>query len=166
MKQYPKISCVIFLSVLMVTILPSCTTLDEASQQSTSTTLSEDVIANAAPTEAPTVIPTDTPAPTAIPTEVPTPEPTIAPTATPEPTIPPTQEPTATPTTVLTPEPTIAPTPIPTPTTTPVSDVMVWIPQSGSKYHSKSSCSNMEDPKQVTKTEAINMGFEPCKRCH
>ena len=43
---------------------------------------------------------------------------------------------------------------------------MVWIPASGSKYHRKSSCSGMEDPRQVTKSEAISMGFGPCGRCY
>lgn len=43
---------------------------------------------------------------------------------------------------------------------------MVWIPASGSKYHSKASCSGMENPTQVTKSEAEAMGYTPCKRCH
>lgn len=43
---------------------------------------------------------------------------------------------------------------------------MVWIPESGKKYHSKSSCSNMQNPIQVTISQAKNMGYEPCKRCH
>ena len=42
---------------------------------------------------------------------------------------------------------------------------MVWIPNSGSKYHSHSGCSNMKNPRQVTKQEAINQGFEACKKC-
>ena len=60
----------------------------------------------------------------------------------------------------------------PTPTTKPVidqsdKDVLVWIPiHGGTKYHSKSSCSNMIDPIQVPLSEAISKGFEPCKRCH
>lgn len=43
---------------------------------------------------------------------------------------------------------------------------MVWIPASGSKYHSNSSCSGMNNPTQVTLSEAQNMGYEPCKRCY
>ena len=43
---------------------------------------------------------------------------------------------------------------------------MVWIPSSGTKYHSKSTCSNMKNPKQVTKEEAEKEGYEPCKKCH
>ena len=46
------------------------------------------------------------------------------------------------------------------------SETMVWIPQSGSKYHSRSGCSNMKNPTQVTKEEAIDRGYEPCKRCY
>ncbi len=29
----------------------------------------------------------------------------------------------------------------------PTQTVMVWIPQSGTKYHSKASCSNMKNPR-------------------
>lgn len=44
---------------------------------------------------------------------------------------------------------------------------LVWIPTNGgTKYHSKSSCSNMKNPEQVTKEEAIDRGFEPCKKCY
>ena len=43
---------------------------------------------------------------------------------------------------------------------------MVWIPQSGSKYHSRSGCSNMKNPTQVTQSEAESMGYEPCKKCY
>ena len=44
---------------------------------------------------------------------------------------------------------------------------MVWIPTNGgTKYHNKSSCSNMDNPQQVTKDEAVAMGFTPCKRCY
>lgn len=43
---------------------------------------------------------------------------------------------------------------------------MVWIPQSGSKYHSRSGCSNMKNPSKVTQSEAESMGYEPCKKCN
>lgn len=44
---------------------------------------------------------------------------------------------------------------------------MVWIPtKGGTKYHSRSNCSNMIDPDYVTKDYAISQGFEACKRCH
>ncbi len=48
----------------------------------------------------------------------------------------------------------------------PETEEMVWIPSSGSKYHSYASCSNMKNPSQVSKSEAEDMGYEPCKRCH
>ena len=43
---------------------------------------------------------------------------------------------------------------------------MVWIPSSGSKYHNDASCSGMDNPRQVTKEEAVSMGYEPCKKCY
>lgn len=46
------------------------------------------------------------------------------------------------------------------------SGEMVWIPKSGSKYHSNSGCSNMKNPTQVTKEEAERRGYEPCKKCY
>ena len=42
---------------------------------------------------------------------------------------------------------------------------VVWIPQSGTKYHSYSGCSNMNSPSQVTESQAIARGYTPCKRC-
>ena len=42
----------------------------------------------------------------------------------------------------------------------------VWIPRSGSKYHSHSSCSNMKNPSQVTLSEAQSRGYKPCKKCY
>lgn len=42
---------------------------------------------------------------------------------------------------------------------------LVWIPKSGSKYHSKSTCSNMKNPVQVTLAEAKDGGYGPCKKC-
>lgn len=44
--------------------------------------------------------------------------------------------------------------------------VLVWIPQTGSKYHCKSDCSGMKDPTQVTLEEAVRRSYEPCKRCY
>lgn len=46
------------------------------------------------------------------------------------------------------------------------SEEMVWIPSSGSKYHTGPSCSNMDNPREVPISEAQAMGYEPCKRCH
>lgn len=43
----------------------------------------------------------------------------------------------------------------------------VWIPtKGGTKYHRNSSCSGMEDPREVSVSEAEASGFEPCKRCY
>lgn len=48
-----------------------------------------------------------------------------------------------------------------------VSETMVWIPTNGGgKYHSNSTCSNMIDPIQTTKTKAINQGLSACKKCY
>lgn len=68
-------------------------------------------------------------------------------------------EPTTSPTT----KPTTAPTT--EPTNPPAQETMVWIPNSGSKYHSRSGCSNMKNPSQVTKSRAEAMGYDPCKKC-
>lgn len=43
---------------------------------------------------------------------------------------------------------------------------MVWIPSSGTKYHSRSNCSGMKSPRQVSLEYAQGLGFSPCKRCH
>jgi DNA-entry nuclease len=43
---------------------------------------------------------------------------------------------------------------------------MVWIPSSGTKYHSKSSCSNMNSPRQIPLDDAKNQGYTACKKCH
>jgi len=45
-------------------------------------------------------------------------------------------------------------------------EVMVWIPvNGGTKYHNKQTCSNMKDPIQVSIEQAIDSGYEPCKKC-
>lgn len=44
---------------------------------------------------------------------------------------------------------------------------LVWVPTNGGKkYHKKSSCSNMDNPVQMEKEEAIANGFDACKRCY
>lgn len=43
----------------------------------------------------------------------------------------------------------------------------VWVPvNGGTKYHSKKSCSQMVDPVQISKDDAISRGYEACGRCH
>lgn len=44
--------------------------------------------------------------------------------------------------------------------------VYVWIDATGKKYHSKSTCSNMSDPYQVTKEQAEAEGRDACKKCY
>lgn len=36
----------------------------------------------------------------------------------------------------------------------------------GSKYHAKPGCSGMDVARLVTREAAMNMGYEPCGRCH
>lgn len=133
-------------------------------------------------TQEPETEESDIPAETEIPTAEPTPDPT--PTPTPEPTPTPTPEPTPTPT----PEPTPSPTPAPAPTNKPSQSssgnqgssgsssssgtgsyssggIMVWIPKTGSKYHSTSTCSNMKNPSHVTLSYAQANGYTRCKKC-
>lgn len=43
---------------------------------------------------------------------------------------------------------------------------IVYIPQTGSKYHSNPYCSNMKNSSAVSLTEAQNRGYEPCKKCY
>lgn len=59
-----------------------------------------------------------------------------------------------------------SPEPTPAETEQPQSrETMVWIPKSGSKYHSDPECSNMKDPTQVSLSQAESVGYTPCKKC-
>ena len=70
----------------------------------------------------------------------------------------------------------VAATPVSAPVSTPSttnnvvpassSGVMVWIPNTGRRYHSRSSCSGMIDPSYVTIEQAQALGFTPCARCY
>lgn len=45
-------------------------------------------------------------------------------------------------------------------------DGTVWIPtDGGKKYHSKSTCSGMDNPQSISKNEAINKGYSKCGKC-
>ena len=55
-----------------------------------------------------------------------------------------------------------APETQPSPT---LSEQLVWIPKTGTKYHSKSTCSNMKNPTQVTQSVAVNRGYTACSKC-
>lgn len=46
------------------------------------------------------------------------------------------------------------------------SGVMVWIPNSGSKYHNNANCSGMKNPTLVDKEDAIAWGYTACKNCY
>lgn len=43
---------------------------------------------------------------------------------------------------------------------------LVWICDTGKKYHNNPACSNMNYPYQVTKDEAIASGRDACKKCY
>lgn len=65
-------------------------------------------------------------------------------------------------------KPAAAESPRPSPEETEQSqtqETMVWIPKSGSKYHSDPDCSNMKDPSQVSLSQAESLGYTPCKKC-
>lgn len=108
----------------------------------------------------------DQPEPTTVPavtetTETATTEATVPETTEPETTVP---ETTVSETTV--PETTVPDTTVPVATVPEQTEMMVWIPTNGgTKYHRKSSCSNMENPEHVPISQAIEMGFTACKRC-
>lgn len=48
-----------------------------------------------------------------------------------------------------------------------VSGDMVWLSETGSKYHSRNNCGRMNPDKawQVSREDAIAMGYEACKKC-
>lgn len=41
----------------------------------------------------------------------------------------------------------------------------VWVTRKGKKYHKDSTCGNMKDPKAISKKEAEDQGYKPCKKC-
>ena len=44
-------------------------------------------------------------------------------------------------------------------------ELMVWIPRTGQRYHSRANCSNMRNPSHVTVTLARELGYTRCSRC-
>ncbi len=59
-----------------------------------------------------------------------------------------------------------SPKPAPAETEQPQNqETLVWIPKTGSKYHSDPDCSNMKDPSQVSLSQAESLGCTPCKKC-
>lgn len=158
------------------------TTTDATLESTSEPTIESTQASTTEPTQVTTTEPTQVP--TTEPTQTPTTEPTQAPTT--EPTQAPTAEPTQAPTT----EPTTQPANNSNQHTdgessggssssnnssdsgssssgTSATDGMVWIPtKGGTKYHTRSNCSGMEDPRYVTKEEAEALDFTPCKKCH
>lgn len=49
----------------------------------------------------------------------------------------------------------------------PTTGDVCWVPRNGgTKYHTRSTCSGMDDPICTTVDTAEACGFEPCKHCH
>ena len=46
------------------------------------------------------------------------------------------------------------------------NEEIVWVSQTGSKFHSRAGCSNMKNPQQITRSQAEAQGKEPCKKCY
>lgn len=134
--------------VFLITAATGCQDSTAASSQSSS--VPESAIVAAAPMSEPSA------APTVEPTAEPTPEPTAEPT--PEPTAEPTPAPTAAPTEA----------PAPQPAAAEPQGQMVWIASSGKgkKYHSDPTCSNMNNPLEISISDAQAKGYEPCKNCY
>ena len=45
------------------------------------------------------------------------------------------------------------------------SEIYVWIPQSGKRYHDSERCSGMKSPKYVPLSEAKRLGYTACATC-
>lgn len=45
-------------------------------------------------------------------------------------------------------------------------ETLVWVTETGTKYHSKQSCGQSKGAVQIPLSEAEKRGLEPCKRCH
>lgn len=117
------------------------------------------VSVTAAPTKKAT--PTATPTPTADPTETPTPEPTIEAAA--EETVE-TQAAEESQPAVTAEEPQVTEAPQ---ESDPYGGQLVWISETGSKYHNKNNCGRMNPDRayQMTRENAEAQGYEPCKKC-
>lgn len=88
---------------------------------------------------------------------------TIPPTTVPSTTVPPTTIPPATTPSTTLPQVT---EPVTVPDAGEDAQDMVWVPQSGKKYHMEPNCSGMKNPTQIEKEEAEDRGFTPCKKCY
>ena len=119
------------------------------------------VSVTAAPTKKATPTPTETSTPTPDPTEMPTPEPTIEAAA--EETVE-TQAAEETQPAVTAEEPQVTEAPQ---ESDPYGGQLVWISETGSKYHNKNNCGRMNPDRayQMTRENAEAQGYEPCKKC-
>ena len=119
------------------------------------------VSVTAAPTKKATPTPTETSTPTADPTETPTPEPTIEAAA--EETVE-TQAAEESQPAVTAEEPQVTEAPQ---ESDPYGGQLVWISETGSKYHNKNNCGRMNPDRayQMTRENAEAQGYEPCKKC-
>ena len=43
--------------------------------------------------------------------------------------------------------------------------VLVYVTESGNKYHQKPNCSDMKNPKTISLAQAEDLEYTPCKRC-
>jgi hypothetical protein len=50
--------------------------------------------------------------------------------------------------------------------TTTEREEMVWVSNTGSKYHSNPNCSNMRNPIKETLSDAKSRGLSPCSKCY
>ncbi len=144
-------------------LLAESETTYEDTQNTTVANIDEETTPdNVADTTKPPISDT-TPAQTTTPTTTPIQTTTPAPTTTPaQPT---TLAPTTTPIQTTTPAP-VEETTSYTNVVSPSNSDMVWIVNTGKKYHNNPYCSNMNNPFQIPLDEAISMGREPCKKCH
>ena len=133
----------------------------KASAESVSVSVTAAPTKKATPTETPTPTATETPTPTAAPTETPTPEPTIEAAA--EETVE-TQAAEETQPAVTAEEPQVTEAPQ---ESDPYGGQLVWISETGSKYHNKNNCGRMNPDRayQMTRENAEAQGYEPCKKC-
>lgn len=54
---------------------------------------------------------------------------------------------------------------VPPPSDTQSNELKVWVTSSGKKYHYSSSCSNMNNPKSISISEARARGYTACDKC-
>lgn len=148
-KKAIKITVGIALFIAMVYTVP---TLETAPEVMPINIVEEIVVPTDAPATTPAVV-----APTPVPTKQPVVAPTNAPTGVP------TKKPTSIPTVVPTKKPTPAPTEKPFEESK--IEVMVWVTNGGSVYHSNEECSNMKSPYCISLEDAEETR-RPCKKCY